>query len=171
MNRKILFVIPVIAVAAIISGCGYRIGYMGHPQLSTVAVAPVSNDTLSYNAAAMLRQKLTEVFTTDGTMKLKSISTADCIVYAKITNVTYAESSGHITDDDDFLPIEWRVTVTVEFSVVIPGRGKPLIGPKTVTGSAEFISDADLENSRTYGLRQALFDASRTIVSNVTEAW
>ncbi len=171
MSRKVLFIIPVIAVTAIISGCGYRIGYMGHPQLSTVAVAPVSNDTLSYNAAAILRQKLTEVFTTDGTMKLKSISAADCIVYAKITKVSYVESSGHLNDDDDFLPNEWRVTATVEFSVVIPGRAKPLIGPKTVTGSAEFISDADLENARTYGLRQALFDASRTIVSNVTEAW
>ena len=171
MSRKVLFIIPVIAVAAIISGCGYRIGYMGHPQLSTVAVAPVSNDTLSYNAAAILRQKLTEVFTTDGTMKLKSISTADCIVYAKITKVSYVESSGHLNDDDDFLPNEWRVMATVEFSVVIPGRAKPLIGPKTVTGSAEFISDADLENARTNGLRQALFDASRTIVSNVTEAW
>ena len=170
MMKKFLFAI-IFAAAVIIPGCGYRIGYMGHPQLSTVAVAPVANDTLMYNAAAMLRQKLTEVFTTDGTMKLKSIGTADCIVYAKITNVSYSESSGHITNDDDFQPVEWKVTATVEFSVVIPGRGKPLIGPASVTGSAEFIIDADLENARTYGLRQALFDASRTIVSKVTEAW
>ena len=170
MMKKFLFAI-VCAATVIVPGCGYRIGYMGHPQLAPVAVAPVANDTLSYNAAAVLRQKLTEVFTTDGTMKLKSISTADCIVYARITNISYSESSGHITDDDDFLPVEWKVTAAVEFSVVIPGRGKPLIGPSTVIGSAEFINDADLENARLNGLAQALFNASKTIVSNVTEAW
>ncbi len=168
--KKFLFAI-VCAAAVIVPGCGYRIGYMGHPQISTVAVAPVANDTLSYNASAILRQKLTEACTVAGTMKLTSLSTADCIVYAKITNVSYSESSGHIADDDDFLPVEWKVTVTVEFSVVIPGRGKPLIGPAAVTGSAEFITDADLENARTNGLRQALFAAARTVVSNVTEAW
>ena len=42
-----------------------------HPQLNRVAVAPVTNETLSYNAAAILRNKLTEVFTTDGSLKLK----------------------------------------------------------------------------------------------------
>lgn len=171
MSRKNWFFLPVIAVAVIVSGCGYRIGYMGHPQLSTVAVAPVANDTLSYNAAAVLRQKLSEVFTTDGTMKLKTITSADCIVYAKITKVTYTENSGHLNNDDDFMPSEWRVTAEVEFSVVIPGRGKPLVGPKKITGSAEFINDADLENARLNGLAQALFKASQTIVSNVTEAW
>ena len=168
--KKIQLILLFSAVM-LLSGCGYKLGYISHPQLSTVAVAPVGNDTLSYNAAAILRQKLTEVFTTDGSMKLKSLSKADCIVYAKITKISYAESSGRLSDDDDFLPDEWKVTAEVEFSVVLPGRAKPLIGPKKISGSAEFIRDADLENARTNGLNQALFDAARTVVSNVTEAW
>lgn len=162
----------VLAAAVIfLSGCGYRLGYINHPQISSVAVAPVINDTLSYNASAVMRQKLTEVFTTDGSLKLKSLSKADCIVYARIVKVNYSENTGRLSDDDDFLPIEWKVTVDVEYSVVIPGRGKPLIGPANVSGNAEFIADVDLENARTNALNQALFAASRTIVSNVTEAW
>ena len=170
MMKKFLL-LPLVTTVLLVSGCGYQIGYLGHPQLSTVAVAPVTNDTLSYNAAAILRQKLTEVFTTDGTMKLKSLSKADCIVYARIVKVNYAQNSGRLSDEDDFLPVEWTVKVEAEFSLVIPGRGKPLIGPQTVTGSAEFISDVDLENARTNALNQALFNVSRAIVSNVTEAW
>ena len=168
---KNFLLLSLIAAVMLISGCGYKVGYLGHPQLTTVAVAPVSNDTLSYNASSVLRQKLSEVFTTDGTMKLKSLTQADCIVYARIVIVNYAQSSGRLSDEDDFLPVEWNVTVEAEFSLVIPGRGKPLIGPQKVTGTAEFISDIDLENARTNALNQALFKVARTIVSNVTEAW
>ena len=161
-----------IFAAIIFSGCGYKMGTLVHPQLETVAVAPVVNETLSYNASAMLRQKLTEAFMTDGSLKLKSVSEADCIVYARILKVNYYEIGGHIGNtDDDFLPDEWKVTADVEFSVIIPGRAKPLIGPKTVSSSAEFVGEADLENARTNGLRQALYNASRMIVTNLTEAW
>ena len=161
-----------ICAALMLSGCGYRIGSMMHPQINSVAVAPVTNETLSYNAASILRSKLAEVFTTDGSLKLKSISTADCIVYARVLKVNFADISGHIgTTDDDFLPDEWKVVVTVEYSVIIPGRAKPLIGPRTITADAEFVGEADLENARNNGVRQALFMAAQTIVSNITEAW
>ena len=159
------------AVIALLSGCGYKVGYLMHPQIATVAVAPVKNETLAYNAASVLQQKLSEVFTTDGSLTLKSISKADCIVYARILKVSYAEISGHISENDDFLPNEWRVTVEVEYSVILPGRAKPLIGPQVVSGDAEFVSDADLENSRINGVNQALFNAAITVVANLTEAW
>ena len=125
-----------------------------------------------YNASAVLRQKLTELFTVDGSMKLKTVQSADCIVYARILKVNFRELGISSTnDDDDFLPEEWKVTVSVEFSVVIPGRAKPLIGPKTVTGTAEFVNGNDLETARLNGVKQALFSAAGTIVSNLTEAW
>ena len=168
---KYLFYSLVLTAAVFCAGCGYKFGSTMHPQITSVAVAPVTNETLSYNASAVLRQKLTELFTTDGSLKLKSIGNADCIVYARILKVSYKESSGHLRSDDDFLPNEWTVTADVEYSVIIPGRAKPLLGPRTISGKAEFVSDADLENSRLNGVRQALFDAARSIVSNLTEAW
>ena len=169
---KRFFAVCIICAAAVfISGCGYQVGYLMHPQISTVAVAPVTNETLTYNAASVLQQRLSELFTTDGSLTLKSISKADCIVYARILKINYVESSGHISEDDDFLPNEWRVTVQVEYSVILPGRAKPLLGPKIVSGEADFLSDADLENARINGVNQALFHIARTIVANLTEAW
>ena len=156
----------------VLCGCGYSFTSLTHPPLESVAVAPVTNETLSYNASAVLRQKLTELFTVDGSMKLKTVQSADCIVYARILKVNFRELGISSTnDDDDFLPEEWKVTVSVEFSVVIPGRAKPLIGPKTVTGTAEFVNGNDLETARLNGVKQALFSAAGTIVSNLTEAW
>ena len=169
--KKIIGMFAVIAAAVLLHGCGYSVGPIGHPQLKTVAVAPVSNETLSYNAAAQMRNLLCECFTTDGTMKLVSATKADCIIYASIKEVIIKEVNWASDDDDNYQPNEWNCTVTVNYSVIIPGRGKPLIKERTVTGSAEFVTGPDLESSRLNGMRQAMFDASKKIVANITEAW
>jgi hypothetical protein len=118
-----------------------------------------------------MRNLLSECFTTDGTMKLVSASQADCIVYASVKEVKINEVSWSSNDDDDYQPNEWRCSVKVNYSVIIPGRGKPLIKERSVTGTAEFVTGPDLESSRLNGMRQAMFDASKKIVSNITEAW
>lgn len=167
------FVAALCAVSALLlaAGCGYSVGPLGHPQLKTVAVAPVVNETLSYNAAAQMRNLLSECFTTDGTMKLVSMTKADCIVYARITDVKISEVSWSDSDDEEFQPNEWRCTVQVAYSVILPGRGRPLVSDRSASGSAEFVTGPDLEGSRINGMRQAMFDASKKIVANITEAW
>ena len=172
MKHLVSTVLLCAAVAAL-SGCGYRMGSLGHPQLSTVAVAPVTNDTLAYNGSAVLRGLLCELFTTDGTMKLVSMREADCIVYARIVDVHYRPigEKKTYTGEVTFLPEEWRCYVEVEFSVVLPGRGKPLIRNRIVKGSAKYITQPDLESSRLSAQRQALYRAARSIVSNLTEGW
>ncbi len=163
------------AIAAMIfcCGCGYTCGSIAHPQLKTVAVAPVINDTTSYNSSAILRGLLSERFTTDGSMQLKTMETADCIVYAKITDVRYQAIDYGVASngDDTYLANEWRCEADVEFSVVLPGRGKPLIANRKVTGKTKFINGPDMETSRNNALRQALFSATKTIVSSITEGW
>ena len=158
-------------LACLVHGCGYRIGNMGHPQLKTVAVAPVINDTLAYNAAANMRSQLAERFQVDGTMKLTGMNKADCIVYARITDVKLSEISTSTRGKDDFLPNQWSVDLTVEFSVMIPGQAKPLINKQKARGHAEFMSGPDIEISRNYAIQQACFSAAKDLVNQVTEAW
>ena len=167
--RNFLFFIFALAAVSGVNGCGYSFGPIGHPQLKTVAVAPVVNETLGYNAAAQMRGLLTECFTTDGTVKLVSMREADCIVYARITDVNITELNW--SDDDELQGNEWRCSVKVNYSVIIPGRGKPLISEASASGSADFISGPDLEGSRLSGMRQAMFEAAKQIVSGITEAW
>ena len=158
-------------LASLLYGCGYRIGNMGHPQLKSVAIAPVVNDTLAYNAAANMRGQLAERFQVDGTMKLTGMNRADCIVYARITDIKLREIDSSTRAEEDFLPNQWSVSLTVEYSVVIPGRAKPLIDKKQATGYAEFMSGPDIEISRNYAIKQACFSAAKDLVSQVTEAW
>ncbi len=171
MKRSIA--LSAVFVSLILTGCGYKFGHLNHPQLKSIAVAPVTNETLAYNASAVLRGLLTERFTTDGSMKLESAREADCILYARITEVTYtALDYGTAPDGDDaFLANEWRCKVTVQYSLILPGRGKPLIHNQTAAGSADFITGPDLETSRRNAMNQAFFAATKTIVSNITEGW
>jgi hypothetical protein len=162
------------AALLLLSGCGYRIGFTGHPQLSSMAVAPVTNETLLFNAAGTLRALLCERVMSDGSYKLKRESDADCILHARVLKAEFSEISWSSDDDDDrgnFFPEYYRVRVTVQYSLILPGKVKPLVGPATVTGTAMFDRSVDLENARRSGVKQALLDASKKIVDACTEAW
>lgn len=168
--KKLLFAFCA-ALLLLAPGCGYRIGFTGHPQISSVAVAPVTNETLFYNAAGMLRSHLCERITTDGTYELRRENDADCIIHARVLRFDFYQLSWSAKDDDQFFPEYYKVMATVEYSVILPGRVKPLIGPKKVTASAMFDHIIDLETARRNGVKQALWQAAKKIVDGVTERW
>ena len=156
-----------------LSGCGYSFGSLAHPQLETIAVAPVINETVYYNASAVLRGVLAERITVDGSLKLKDARKADCIIYARIMEVLYTATDTKTLPDgtEAFLPHEWKCQVKVQYSLIIPGRAKPLIYNAQTTGSAMFTTGPDLEISRQNGMKMALFAAAKNVVSGVVEGW
>lgn len=170
--KSLSFICCMAAAFVFISGCGYNIGYLGHPQIKSIAVAPVTNQTAVYNVAAEMRGMLAEQFNVDGTYKLENLRNADCILYANVLNFTTTKVTD--TSDEDevvFRVIEWQATVEVEFTVIIPGRKEPVIKKRAVTGSCLFQSTGDMETSRRNGARLACRQAALTIVQYTTEAW
>lgn len=155
----------------LLGGCGYQVGSLMHPQVKTVAIAPVVNETVAYNVAAEIRGLLCECFMTDGSLKLVDEKEADCIVYARVLSIAFSEVNWSTVNDDQFVPNEWQVKMTVEFSVIIPGSARPLISTRTVTGSADFQTGPDMYIGRRNGIRQAGYDAAKQLVSAVTEGW
>ncbi|MDR0933381.1 MAG: LPS assembly lipoprotein LptE [Victivallales bacterium] len=172
--KRILIVVSLFLVFC--GGCGYRVGSLMHPQIKTVAVAPVQNETLEYNLTAQVRNLLCERFMTDGSLKLVGEKDADCIVYARIidakfTEVSWAKKSRTEKDNEIFLPNEWRATVTIEYSIVIPGRVKPMISARQVSGRANFQTGPDQTTGRMTGMSQAAYDAAKQVVASFTEGW
>ena len=166
----------VLAAAALclLCGCGYRIGTMGHPQIKTIAIAPVKNDTTLYNAAWILRNVLVEQFMLDGTLKVVSEKEADCILYARINESSVSEVTSthrYNRSDSSFQPHEWKITVKAEYSVIIPGRKDPLIPLRNVSGSANFQAPGDVDSARRRGAAQACRETAVEIVEFTTEAW
>lgn len=156
----------------VLCGCGYRIGSLMHPQIHSIAIAPVVNDTVSYNVAPQVRSLLCECFQQDGSLQVKRESNADCILYARVTNISFKKSTWSSTyNEDQYVPVEWTVNVSIEYTVVIPGDLKPLVEKTKASGSAKIMVGADMETGRVNGIRQAAYDAAKNIVHSVTEGW
>ena len=154
-----------------IAGCGYHVGFMGHPQLKTMAVAPAVNETAIYNVASDMRMMACEVITQDGTLKLADQSIADCILYCTVKDASFADVTGDSFDNDNvYKPKEWAARVQVDYRVIIPGQAAPLKSG-TVTGNSRFQAPIDVEQSRLRAVRQACYVAAQNIVRAVTEGW
>lgn len=173
MRYKFMFLALACGLIFFISGCGYRIGVRGmtHPQIHSVAIAPIRNNSLEPLASDILRMQLAGEFQRDGALKLKRLSTADCVVYANITSITNrtiddASFDGGVT----YIPDQFELTVKVDFKVIIPGSGT-MLSEGTVTGRAKYRVLSDPAIARTSALKYACFHASQSIVSQTTEAW
>ena len=171
---KILTLSAVLAATVLFYGCGYKIGARSlmHTQVKSIAVAEVKNDTIEMPAASIMRQQLCERFQFDGALTLKNPGQSDCILYGKITSVTNRTIREDSMDNDiTFRPAEFQIKVTLEFSVLIPGRGEPLVPRRVVSGAANYQILADPAISRANALKQACYNAAKLAVEYTTEAW
>ena len=170
-----LFLLSVILISAgFLPGCGYHVGNITHPQIKTVAIADVKNETYEVLAAALFRTILAERFQFDNSLKLTSMEKADCIVYARITNVSNSSITGRYnskTDDENYRANEYQLTVSVQYLVRMPGRGQPLVPQSNAVGFSKYLFSHDPAIGRISALKQALLRVSNNIVSATTEAW
>ena len=155
-----------------LSSCGYHMGSMMHPQIKTVAIAEVRNETREVLAGTIMRKQLAERFQFDNSLKITTPEKADCIVMCRILSVKNAGVGWKSTDEDmTFRPSEFSITVNAEFTVTIPGSAKPLVPLRKVTGSATYQFTADPAIGRENGLIQACYNMANLVVQYTTEAW
>lgn len=170
--KNTVFIFILTLTVAFTDGCGYHFGSLMHPQVKTVAVAPVTNETMEPYVAADLRSALCEQFQFDGSLKVKELNEADCIVYGRVIEVkTVATADDSFDDKQTFRAAEWQVQVTFEYEVLIPGKKRPLISKRRVTGLAKYQIFVDAATTRRRGVQQACRNAAREAVVYTTEAW
>lgn len=154
-----------------LSACSnYHIGSLMHPQVKSIAIGYIINDTAAYNVSYQLKQLLSEEFMTDGSVELANRRVADAIVFARIISVGFSEVAGRDWGDGVYHPIEWKVRVVVEYSVIIPGEKNPLVSSQAI-GEAYFQAKADTDVMRQRATMMACRDAAQKIVQSVVEAW
>ena len=160
------------ALLLLLSSCGYHSGHFMHPQVKSIAIAPVKNETLAYNVPAIVRNNLAEAFMRDGALKVTSLRKADCILYTRITKIVYRETTPASFDNEiTYRPIEWRIWMTAEFTVIIPGNKEPLIKKQEIKADALFQVQADFFVNRHRAIEQCSWHLSRLLAQQVTEAW
>ena len=161
--------------ALFLASCGYyHMGSMMHPQIKTIAISTIRNDTREPLLTELARNQIAARFQSDNSLKLVSKEEADCILYVRLVSSTTTMRRYRVSynnEEDEYRPAEFRVSLTAEMEVLIPGRSEPLIRKRTVTGSANYEYNVDPQVGKYYGLRQACFDLGGMIVEYTTEAW
>jgi hypothetical protein len=162
-----------------VSGCQYQWGALAHPQIRSLAVGTFANDTRESGATASLRGKLAEVLSKEPGITLAQPEVADAVIQGKIVAVAQhplaraklRDEADVKHDADAYQTVLYRMQVTVEYEVRIPGYAKPFMEKSQVIGQADMGNwpDQQIQRSSTLGL--ALADAATQIVAAVTEAW
>ena len=169
-----------LAVLLCVSGCrSYRVGSLMHPEVKSVAVGRIENDTDTPQIGPRLRQQLAEELMRDGSLTVTAQDGADAVLHGRIGSVRYSRvaaarkraDDARDTDRDAYQTTIFRVEVTGEFETVLPGREAPLTTSRTVTGRAEFPELPDVRQSRQAALERALNDMAEQAVVDLTEAW
>ena len=169
---RFFFLAAVSLTAFLLPGCGYHLGSISHPQIKTVAIADVKNETYEVLAGTLLRNILAERFQFDNSLKLTSMDKADCIVYARVVNISNSGISWNFNSKvEDYRANEYRLSVVVQYTVLMPGRAKPLVPQSIASGSSLYLFALDPAIGRVGALKQALLRVSNQIVVATTEAW
>ncbi len=158
-------------LAAATAGCGYKIGFIKHPQLDSIAVAPVINETEIYNAASDMRMMMSEAIMQDGTYKLSDLRRADAILYITVQNIAFGEAvRATVENEVEYRPDEWRALMIVTYKLIVPGQGKPLLSGRK-EGHIRFQAGADVESGRLRAVRQVSYVTAQKIIQSITEGW
>lgn len=173
LRRSLALCFLVLGCALSGVSCGYyHMGSMMHPQIKTIAISTIRNDTREPLLTELARTQIAARFQSDNSLKLVSKEEADCILYVRLVDVTTSVSRynpGY--EEDEYRPAEFHLTINAEMEVLIPGRSEPLIRKRTVTGIANYQYNVDPQVGKYYGMRLASFDLGGEIVQYTTEAW
>jgi hypothetical protein len=161
------------------AGCQYQWGPVTHPQIRSLAVGTFANDTRESSATAALRGRLAEMVSTEPGLKLAQPDTADAIVEGRIVKITQKQLAraevrrerDREDDSDAYQTVLYRMDVTVEYQVRIPGYDRPFVQRREVVGQADLGRWPDQQVYRANALGLALGDAASQIVASVSEAW
>ena len=171
--RRVLAAGLVFCCVLLLSSCGYyHMGSMMHPQIKTIAISTIRNDTREPLLTELARTQIAARFQSDNSLKLVSKEEADCILYVRLVSVSTSMSRynpGY--EEDEYRPAEFHLDLRAEMEVLIPGRSEPLISKRAVSAGANYQYNVDPQVGKYYGMRQACFNLGGAIVEYTTEAW
>ncbi len=163
----------------LLSGCQYQGGSLMHPQVKTMAVGRVDNATREPQLEGLFKAKLADKIMTDGSVSLAPADQADAILNATVRSISFEalaatkqrDKAARQDDKDEYQTSLYRALVTVEVTVMVPGKTTPLVSTRTIQGVGDFNQLPDLQVARRAAYDLALRDAAAKAIAEVTEAW
>jgi len=134
MGRKA----AVLALVALLAGCGYRAGYLVREDIHKVAVPVFANDTFYRNFEIELTQAVVNRIENETPYELADSSVADAILEGRITSYRFTV----LAEDRKNRTTQAEVTVTVEVTLR-NARNGAVLSKNTIREGDSFSTFAD----------------------------
>lgn len=167
-----LWLIPVAAV--LLSGCtqmGYNLGSMLPPEIKTVHVPTVVNNTDEPTVEIEVTRAVIEALQLDGSLKIAGRQDADSVLRIVLTDYRIVPVAYQRTGANTTTTQEYRIFLTAGMVLTRASDGSVLAESTHVRGDAIFEFLGDLTSSKRVGLPIAADDLARDIVERVVEYW
>jgi hypothetical protein len=163
--------IAVMTCAALLGGCGYKLGEIRPTPMRTVralAVPTFKNKTYEPRVEVLLADTLIKTLQEDGTYVITSEDSADAILNCTLTKIerrSVRSVQNNVLATAEFgllLDIAYQVSDRVTGSILKKGR---------VRGDTTFFSSSDLQTTERQAIPVAAKDAAIELTTEVAEGW
>lgn len=148
-------------------GCGYYSftgASAGH--LRSIAIPAFDNRTAEFGVAETLSESLIDLFTADGTLKVRDVRSADAVLYGTVTSITDRPSA--ITSDETVSQYEIRVTVNLRLEDRVKGK---IAWEESLSQTALYNFSGGSTAERDAGLEDAVGKLAEDILSKTVSGW
>lgn len=152
-----------LAVLLSLGCCGYSVRALLPPNLKTIAVQPVENQTSRPGLDVQLTDRLVQGFTRDGSLRIADIERGDIVLTCKIGGFEKLPQ----TYDAGQAIATWRVTLQAQVEARERVKTKAIwAGPATADVSYDAVSETEEQ-----GVARALDRLSAEIIRRTLIAW
>ena len=161
----------VLAVAVLLSGCGYKLGEIRPTPMRsvrTLAVPTFKNKTYEPRLEVLFADTLVKRMQQDGTYELVGDDKADAILYCTIDKIerrSLRSVQNNVLATSEF---GLRVFVTYEVQDRVTGA---ILMKALAQGNTTFFSGNDLQTIERQAFSNAASDLANNIMAEVSEGW
>lgn len=156
--------------ALALPGCaGYRLGSMLPPEIKTVHIPVVENETLEPNIEFDVTQAIISRMQRDGSLEVASEGNADAMLSVTLTE--YRLAPAVYEKERATAAEEYRATIVARIVLTRTGTEEVVVENPRVMGDAVFPLLGDLTSSKRLVLPLVANDLAQDIVEKIVDYW
>jgi len=153
----------------LLSSCGYRIAYHLPPDISSIAVPILKNETYQPGIEVAITNQIIREFLQDGSLKVEKEINSDLLLSGRITD--YERTTIAFSSDDPDESIEYRLYVRLRFILKDLRSEKILWDTSSLTGTTTYFITGKYSKTEEEALTDATEDLAKKVVEKVVEFW
>jgi hypothetical protein len=170
-----LFLASLVAVVGF-AACGYHHESLAHPQIRSVAIGAIDNDSEDPRLAILMNEALKEAVMHDGSFRLVAVEDADVIITGRFGEIKQqgigfrrGDKATDKDSSDTYRNDSYRSNLNFDYK--LQTRKELLIKQTSRSESAEFVESLDFQTDRREALKVACRRLAGKVVVSLSEGW